>query len=328
MNRYSSRNRKKTAKAIETTMPPNRFTKATEAYKIMEGLFDDGTVGPDTAPGDLYKGQYSKIFQQYSDSVFRTHFNKMKAEKGVLLRKDDGKKTVAEGIADAIKKPSGQANQNTQVWDPTDRDTSFTGEAKLAEGALWLYSDNEPTDPFVTPANLKKDDEDEGIPMILPCVAATIDDSDSAKKRAVIATHMPSGIVDPSNWKTEVVGDGNYLRFNVQQHQTMTNPMVLSMAIPDEIDPTLQIFAQNAINAKIREMCGGKRKELMYTFKKKLDFKCEQQIVFEQPATFGGCTFLLVVLQAVEQDSWNLQNKSNNLVDLDAKIAKMKAKGL
>ena len=59
----------------------------------------------------------------------------------------------------------------------------------------------------------------------------------------------------------------------------MTNPLVLSMAIPDELDPSLQMFAQNALNAKIKELCGGKRKDLKHTFKKKLDFQCEKNIM-------------------------------------------------
>ena len=75
-------------------------------------------------------------------------------------------------------------------------------------------------------------------------------------------------------------------------------------------------------------MHDAKRKDLVYTFKKKLDFQCETKILFEQPATFDGCTFLLVALQAVEEDSWNLTNEANPMLDVKAKLAQMKQKGI
>jgi len=230
---------------------------------------------------------------------------------------------------DALRAGALLHDPSPKVWDPNNPPTT-QAEAITADVSPFGFPlVASATNTLVTPANLKKEEKNEGLEMILPCVSCSVNNSDSVRQRAVIAVQMPAGITDPSQWHTEVVGDGGYLQFDITQHQTMTNPLVLSMAIPDELDPSLQMFAQNALNAKIKELCGGKRKDLKHTFKKKLGFQCEKKIMLEQPGNFGGCTFLLVVLQAVEQDDWNLKNTSNKMLDVEEKLAKLqKQQGL
>jgi len=305
-------------------MPAKKFTKNCHAYKVMESLFDDGSITADTVASDLYKrGKHADVFSEFSDSVVRTHFNKMKAEKGVLVRKDAGKPTVAEGIAAA----RAAAAKNAAALG----ETAALTQAKA--GAVFLEDDDLKPPPvasaansFVTPVN-KTGEDDDGMEITLPNICAAVEDSESMRKKQVLVVHMPSGIIKPDQWKSDVVGDGGYYRCNIQQHSTMGEPQVLACAIPNNVDPAFHFFAKDAINAELREMCGGKRKELTYTFKKKLDFKCETKILVEQPATYNGCTFLLLVLQAVEEDSWNLTNEANALVDLNEKMAKLKEKG-
>lgn len=306
-------------------MPAKKFTKNCHAYKVMESLFDEGTITADTVASDLYKrGKYVDVFAEFSDSVVRTHFNKMKAEKGVLVRNDAGKTTVAQGIAAA----RAAAATNAAVLG----ETAALANAKSTAVLLDVDDDLKPppvasaANSFVTPVT-KTEEDDDGDEIILPSICTTVEDSQSMRKKQVLVVHMPSGITKKSQWKSDVVGNGGYYRCNIQQHSTMGEPMVLASAIPSSVDPAFHFFAKDAINAELREMCGGKRKELVYTFKKKLEFKCETKILVEQPATYNGCSFLLLVLQAVEEDSWNLTNEANDMVDLNEKLAKLKEKG-
>lgn len=338
------RNRRLTFKAKqlqeETTTMPSRFTKDCEAYKVLEGLFADGTITADTRPKEILKGPHEDVFKEFSDTVFRTHFNRMKAEKGVLLRNDSGKMTVAEKLQkDMADRMAEIHSRGEECFPPgSGKSQGFVVPAMLngagnlkpaPVAAAAAAASASATNPFVTPgASLKQEEDDDGLELILPSLLCTVGDSESSRKKQIMLTQMPSGVTNPEQWKSSVVGDGWYYRCNVKQHKTMMDPVVLACAIPENVDPAFHFFAKDAINAALREMCGGKRKDLAYTFKKKLDFKCETKILVEQPATFNGCTFLLVVLQAVEEDAWNLTNEANKMVDLNEKMAKMKEKGV
>lgn len=62
--------------------PP--FSKTSEGYQRLLQLFDDGTIGAETAPKLAF--QLDPIFDQYNLSAFRAGLNKIKTERNMHLR--------------------------------------------------------------------------------------------------------------------------------------------------------------------------------------------------------------------------------------------------
>jgi len=308
---HGKRHRKKTFKAA-ANMSPNpkkknkgaaRLAKTTPAYKQLVLLFDNKEIDPDARPKDVYEGKYADIFQKHKLDSFRSLFNRLKAEKGVLLRAKTGtKQTVAEGIA-AAQAGSEDKMQNLMAAAAENQPPPPEDEAEAADEA------------FVTPAaGLPKKDEFKPLPWRPHFLAGVVEDSAATRDEYFVAVNLPSGMEDPIFWQPSVTEADEY-RLECKAHPTMQDTEVLCLALPEQWSDIKKANTAKAINAALKEQCDGIRRQVWYDFSHKLPFKCDTKLIVNQPIKFNGCHYLYVQMQAVQTDGWNLENKPSVLKD-------------
>ncbi|CAB9507357.1 hypothetical protein SEMRO_302_G112320.1 [Seminavis robusta] len=102
------------------------FSKNTEAYKILQKMFEDGLISPTDKPSDV---RLSKTeFQEYSVTQFRSQFNKMKTLIGVTT------KEAYKKMMEKEKKPTVGPPNDTMP--PSDNEEEEAVEDYCADHSL------------------------------------------------------------------------------------------------------------------------------------------------------------------------------------------------
>lgn len=276
-----------------------RLTKDSAAYKLLAQKFDDGEIEPADRPKEVWLTE--EVFQQHKLDNFRTAFNKMKAQKGILLRDDDGKPSIADAIAQAQGK-------SVEMMDALKPPPEAAGVASL------------PTTTFVTPAGRRNDSQRLEVDFLPFHVCAEVDDTDYSRKVLACAVQLPSGTKSVDDIEVAVVNDGSVFEMKSVMHPLMLNSKVLTVVWSSFVSPKDHTLRQAAFGLAVRNMLNGEKKDVWGVWQKALPFKCDNLFLKNEICVVRDCHFLYVELQAADVTTYATNRKAKAAVDYSDKI--------
>jgi len=316
-------NRKRSASTMAKSYSNSKkkLTKNTACYKKVESKLKSGELTGNELPKDVW--ETDECYQEWPLARFRTMWHRQKAILGINVRDDDDEDNtnIADAIASsgvaaatcntifpnpaAVAKAKIDKKPPTQLKAPPPIPNCPDSGPGLLAGMFGVA-------PFDKNPIVEEETKSENLPWVPYNVSGIVKDTAAIRPNFFVVAQLPSG-VDPDTVVPKMIDEGNKFSLKCPIASALTDPKILSYGLDDVDGIDKKVKVQESIEEKVKEMCGGVKKQLWQEFILETPFKCDFDFVNNQPIDYYGTVFLYVQMQATRTDEWNVKNKVNKI---------------
>jgi len=308
-----------------------RLTQDTECFKVMEAMLINRDFDENAPPKEIWSS--NPIFQEFPLNIWRTKWNKMKAEHGINLRQAQvpGGATVAGAPNIAAARAMLENLQQGGVQQPRQGPAGGQANLKQAPDSKWpampsvkavqLQGNMPPLamaapmvyDPEV-PYSKESVNETDKTEFTPPHMLVKLCDARARRDKLMAFIQCNSGLVRASDYHAEIriddCNENKVLAVKSRNHPAMEMAEILLKGLQGKMEHSQMVLARQEIDKKVGELKGeDNSKQIQWTFKLELPVAVSSTFVDQGIFTFDGMTFLVIQMEA--QEANKMQQKSN-----------------
>jgi hypothetical protein len=312
------------------------FSKNTEEFKFLQGLFENNEISASDSASSL-REQYAHMFAKIPKNNFRSQLTKLRNRYGVTVREtDDNNKnpTIAEAVGAATGKPAFLTEEKS-VPPP-----NFTAIQQVANATAKDFPPMPPLPSLVSepkasseaaPASVEEEEEKKLPAQNWQPIFQQNEHVNGMEEgtKTIITSFIPlSGIKSGFDMKVEMC-PGEDSKVMVQQlvNNDFSEPSILIKAYMDQNQKKNLGFAKftamgvqtrfQSFMAACQKFCGGgKKKNVWATTYFKLPFPCKRIPIHMNLIKKDHLFVYVFEFAATELNEWNLTNRIENWVDI------------